>query len=336
MTPQHKESDKRGGGGEENSPLSDDRTSDRGDDSSSSSLISVSRESPRLPPSTLGATRGLSSPMAGSSSRTPTVAHCSNQQITTTAPSHSAAAHQQQALPFSIDYILSLAVKHHQHQQQLLQHQYQQQQQQLLHHQQQQRHVGKPHSGHEALQRELQQQVVQKQHQLAAAAAAAALDQTKSQQQQLANQSQTNPHHNQSPHGNRDNQVHQQTSPTSAQQQQQQQQMSRKKKTRTVFTRNQVMRLETMFEAKKYLSSSERSQLANSLHLSETQVKIWFQNRRNKFKRYYSAIEASSLASNAFTWFSLHHDWRIGGGAAAGKSVGPSAGAAPVVAHPST
>lgn len=53
----------------------------------------------------------------------------------------------------------------------------------------------------------------------------------------------------------------------------------RKKKTRTVFTRAQVFRLESTFDMKRYLSSSERAGLASSLQLSETQVKIWFQNR---------------------------------------------------------
>ncbi|TPP64932.1 Homeobox protein HMX3 [Fasciola gigantica] len=61
--------------------------------------------------------------------------------------------------------------------------------------------------------------------------------------------------------------------------------MRRKKKTRTVFSRNQVHQLETTFNLKRYLSSSERVVLAKALHLTETQVKIWFQNRRNKWKR---------------------------------------------------
>ncbi|WAR22258.1 HMX1-like protein [Mya arenaria] len=60
---------------------------------------------------------------------------------------------------------------------------------------------------------------------------------------------------------------------------------TKKKKTRTVFSRNQVYKLEAAFDLKRYLSSAERSGLAASLNLSETQIKIWFQNKRNKWKR---------------------------------------------------
>ncbi|XP_026883263.2 homeobox protein HMX1 [Electrophorus electricus] len=71
----------------------------------------------------------------------------------------------------------------------------------------------------------------------------------------------------------------------------------RKKKTRTVFSRSQVFQLETTFDVKRYLSSSERAGLAGSLDLSETQVKIWFQNRRNKWKRQLAAdLEAASIS----------------------------------------
>ncbi|KAH3788117.1 homeobox protein HMX3-A-like [Dreissena polymorpha] len=60
---------------------------------------------------------------------------------------------------------------------------------------------------------------------------------------------------------------------------------SKKKKSRTVFSRSQIYQLEAAFDMKRYLSSAERAGLASSLKLSETQIKIWFQNRRNKWKR---------------------------------------------------
>ncbi|CAF1002891.1 unnamed protein product [Rotaria sordida] len=54
---------------------------------------------------------------------------------------------------------------------------------------------------------------------------------------------------------------------------------------RTAFTNEQLIELEAEFQQKKYLSLIERSQIAETLNLSEIQVKIWWQNRRAKWKR---------------------------------------------------
>ncbi|XP_063850485.1 homeobox protein Hox-A3-like [Scylla paramamosain] len=59
----------------------------------------------------------------------------------------------------------------------------------------------------------------------------------------------------------------------------------KKKKARTTFTGRQIFELERQFEVKKYLSSSERAEMAKLLNVTETQVKIWFQNRRTKWKK---------------------------------------------------
>ncbi|KAI5623787.1 homeobox protein BarH-like 2 [Silurus asotus] len=61
--------------------------------------------------------------------------------------------------------------------------------------------------------------------------------------------------------------------------------LKKPRRSRTIFTELQLMGLEKKFQKQKYLSTPDRLDLAQSLGLSQLQVKTWYQNRRMKWKK---------------------------------------------------
>merc|ERR550532_398321 len=63
------------------------------------------------------------------------------------------------------------------------------------------------------------------------------------------------------------------------------------RKPRSVYTSEQIHHLETFFRANEYIDGERKRKLSQLTNIPEHQIKVWFQNRRQKKKREAEAAE---------------------------------------------
>lgn len=59
----------------------------------------------------------------------------------------------------------------------------------------------------------------------------------------------------------------------------------RKRKHPPLFSPHQIQTMEKEFAKQRHVTEDSRARLASEVNLTQTQVKIWFQNRRTKWKK---------------------------------------------------
>lgn len=96
-------------------------------------------------------------------------------------------------------------------------------------------------------------------------------------------------------------------------------QHSGSKRARTIFTTDQLERMEREFHKQQYVVGHERMYLANALNLTEAQVKVWFQNRRIKWRKQHMLSEQTRLNTLAD-----HNSGSGGGGGGGGLGINSS------------